>query len=108
MLWQDDSGLFSLARTCPATALQVLGVCLVCLLTVLTALFLKDDASHTGKSFFRNSLKLYFPSFIRISQTFCLGPSGAFYTLFTLLYTFDLFIISFNSGSTFQTNLNIR
>lgn len=82
MLQQDDSGLFSLARTCPATALQVLGVCLF---TVLTALFLKDDASHTGKSFFRNSFKLYFLSFIRISQTFCLGPSGAFCTLFTLL-----------------------
>lgn len=86
MLWQDDSGLFPLARTCPATALQVLGVCLVCLSTVLPPLFLKDDASYTGKAVFGNSFKLYFPSFIGMSQTFCSGDAlGAFETLFTLL-----------------------
>lgn len=77
MLWQDDSGLFSLARTCPAAALPVPGVCLVCLLCSSRMMLLTQE----------NSFKLYFPSSVRMSRLSVRGPLGAFDTLFTLLYT---------------------
>lgn len=64
-------------------------VCLVC----FSALFLRNDASHTGKSFIRNNFKLCFTSFIRMSQTFC---SGVFRCLWYSFYPFVHFLPFYN------------